>query len=114
MTKPKHGKHEEPTDLNVSGGTCAQQPVTQSQFAAQEKLFRELLQTQEANFKSFIQIFVDSTNKRVDDFLIKVTQEISELKTSLEFSQKDLDDITSSVQAAKNSPSVSPEIMTSG
>ena len=42
-----------------------------------------MLQQQENSFKCFVQILVDSTNKRMDD----LTREVQDLKNSLQFSQ---------------------------
>ena len=50
------------------------------------KLTKKLLQQQKNSFKCFVQILVDSTNKRMDD----LTREFPAQKTSLQFSQDQL------------------------
>lgn len=52
-------------------------------------LVRELMKTQESIMKSFFATFVENTNKRFD----KLIEEVQEIKTSLEFTQKDLSDL---------------------
>lgn len=55
----------------------------------QKEVFTGLLQQQQDNFKSFVQIIMDSTNARFD-LLIK---ELQDIKTSLQFTQKDVDEL---------------------
>ena len=47
------------------------------------------LQQQENSFKCFVQILVDSTNKRMDD----LTRDVQELKNNLQFSLGQLDGV---------------------
>lgn len=55
----------------------------------QKDMFSALLQQQQENFKGFVQIIVDSTNTRLD----AITRDLQEIKTSLQFTQKDVDDL---------------------
>lgn len=56
----------------------------------QREFYKELLQQQQENFKGFVQLILDGTNKRLDG----VIRDVQELKTSLEFSQDKLDEMT--------------------
>lgn len=55
----------------------------------QKDMFNALLQQQQENFKGFVQIIMDSTNSRLDAFI----REVQEIKTSIQFTQKEVDDI---------------------
>lgn len=57
--------------------------------AQQRTFYDEMLNRQEANFRSFIQIVLDSANNRIDTLV----REVQDLKTSLQYSQKDIDEI---------------------
>lgn len=49
----------------------------------------QLLTQQENNYKGFVQILFDSTNKRMDNMIKKV----QDLKISLQYSQKEVEDL---------------------
>lgn len=51
----------------------------------QKDFYKKLLEQQEKNFKSCVEILVDSSNKRVGELL----REVHDLKVSLEFTQKE-------------------------
>ncbi|XP_035693558.1 LOW QUALITY PROTEIN: uncharacterized protein LOC118427744 [Branchiostoma floridae] len=56
----------------------------------QQKLYyKDLLDRQEQNFRSFVQIITDSTNQRMDNLV----REMQDLKSSLQFSQDELKDL---------------------
>ena len=57
---------------------------------SQSDLFMQLLQQQESNFKTVVELLVNNVNTRID----KLTRETRELRSSLQFSQKDIDDLT--------------------
>ncbi|KAG1940185.1 hypothetical protein F2P79_016902 [Pimephales promelas] len=60
-----------------------------SQLMEQQKgIYKEMLLQQQDNFKCFIQLIMDGTNKRLDG----VIREVQELKTSLEFTQSKLEE----------------------
>ena len=84
--------------------------VTQEQFALQEKMFRELMKTQEENFRSFVSMHIDSTNKRVDTFMVNVTKEVCDLKNSLEFSQGELEQAKIDLHGLPSTPNVTSNI----
>jgi len=56
----------------------------------QQKIYyKDLLDQQEKNFRSFVQIITDSTNQRMDNLV----REMQDLKNSLNFSQGELGDM---------------------
>jgi len=52
-------------------------------------MFVALLQQQQDNFQCFAKMILDSTNQRLDT----LTREVQEIKTSIQFTQKEVDDI---------------------
>ena len=67
-------------------------PLSQVQYlmSQQKDLFMQLLQQQESNFKTVVELLVNNVNTRID----KLTREAQELRSSLQFSQKDIDELT--------------------
>ena len=59
-------------------------------MSQQRDLFMQLLQQQESNFKTVVELLVNNVNTRID----KLTRETQELRSNLQFSQKDIDDLT--------------------
>ena len=57
-------------------------------FAAVQAYTKELLEIQEKGFKSSLQMFVDTFNAE----LKAIRSDVNDLKSSLQFSQKDIDD----------------------
>lgn len=55
----------------------------------QKDMFIALLQQQQENFRGFVKMIIDSTNSRLDS----ITREVQEVKTSIQFTQKEVDDI---------------------
>lgn len=60
----------------------------------QKEFYKDMLQQQQENFKSFIQIIMDGNTKRLDG----VIREVQELKTSLQFTQGMMDELKASNQ----------------
>ena len=56
-------------------------------------MFKKILETQQEAFRSFMQTYMDCTNKRIDNFIQETTRSITELKSSLEFSQAEILDM---------------------
>lgn len=54
----------------------------------QKEMFSALLRQQQENFQGFVKLLMDSTNTKMEE----ITREIQEIKTSLQFTQKDVDD----------------------
>lgn len=64
----------------------------------QKEVFTAMLQQQKDNFQSFIKVIMDSTNSRFDS----LTKELQDIKSSLQFTQKDVDEMkTSAVKQNK-------------
>ncbi len=58
-------------------------------LSKQKEMFVALLQQQQDNFQCFAKMILDSTNQRLDT----LTREVQEIKTSIQFTQKEVDDI---------------------
>jgi len=65
-------------------------PQVRDLMSQQKDLFMQLLQQQESNFKTVVELLVNNVNTQID----KLTRETQELRSSLQFSQKDIDDLT--------------------
>lgn len=57
----------------------------------QKEMFKALLLQQQETFQGFVKVIMDSTNSRLD----AVHKEVQEIKTSLQFTQQEVDDIKS-------------------
>jgi len=57
----------------------------------QREFYKDMLTQQQDNFKCFIQVIMDGTNKRLDGVL----RDVQELKTSLEFTQLTMEEMKS-------------------
>ncbi|XP_049897457.1 uncharacterized protein LOC126388379 [Epinephelus moara] len=55
----------------------------------QKDMFTALLQQQQDIFKNFVKVILDSTNSRLD----AITKEVQDLKSSIQFTQKDVDEL---------------------
>ena len=75
--------------------TDSRTPVNECQLneaiQKQEDIFKAIFQTQESTLKMFIESFMETTNKRVDSFMYKITNELSDLRHALEFTQGGVD-----------------------
>lgn len=61
----------------------------------QKSYFKDLIAQQESSFRGFVQMIYDSSNKRFDE----LTREIQEVKSSLEFSQREVDELKASLKS---------------
>ena len=59
-------------------------------MSQQKDLFMQLLQQQESNFKTVVELSVNNVNARID----KNIRETQDLWSSLQFPQKDIDELT--------------------
>lgn len=60
--------------------------------------FKALLQQQELSYKNFTEIIMSTTSKRVDDLM----KELQDLKTSLQYTQKEVDDLKAAQKELNN------------
>lgn len=65
----------------------------------QKAFYKDLLVQQENSYKSFIQMILDSTNKRMDCF----SSELGKITQSLEFSQAEIEDLKLGTNTAHDS-----------
>ena len=61
----------------------------------QKAFFKDLINQLENSFKSFVQMIHDSSNKRCDD----LNREVQDLKRSLEYSQKEVDELKTTLES---------------
>lgn len=55
----------------------------------QKASYKDLIEQQERSYRAFMQMILDSTNKRVDELM----KEVQELRSSLQFSQNEVDEL---------------------
>lgn len=60
----------------------------------QKSYYKDLITQQENSFKGFVQMINDSNNKRYDD----LSREMQEVKRSLEFSQREVDELKATLK----------------
>ena len=68
-----------------------------AELKTQVTLFREITAQQKKTFMSCLEAHMSATNSRVDRFLTKMTQDVTELKTSLQLTSDDIADLKSSM-----------------
>lgn len=74
----------------------------------QKEMFTALMQQQKDSFEGFVKIILDSSNTRLD----KLSNELHEIKTSLQFTQKEVDDIKMGMEKhSENQNSFQTDIM---
>lgn len=61
--------------------------ILSERLEQQRLFFIDMMDRQEKNFKTFLQLFMDSTNKRMDE----LAKDVSNLRNSLEFTQAEFD-----------------------
>lgn len=64
----------------------------------QKSYYKDLITHQESSFKGFVQMIHDSSNKRFDD----LSREMQEVKRSLEYSQKEVDELKTTLNSVTN------------
>lgn len=81
---PKQQKNTEDTDAEHVSLTQVKDLLKN-----QRDTFPALLQQQQEMFKDFVKIIMDSINSRLD----AITKEVQELKTSIQYTQKEVDEM---------------------
>ena len=83
-------------DSNIEAAVNA---AVNAAFAQKEDMFEKLLQMQQSTFQACLQSFVEASNKRFDNLVRNNAKEIAELRASVQFTQKETDDMK---QAARS------------
>ena len=68
-------------------------PAIELALNRQAELYDKMLATQADAFQKVTQSFMESINTRIDKLMLSFTRELSEIKTSLEFTQKQVAEI---------------------
>ena len=87
--------------------------ITQGDLKALEEKFRDMLKLQASSYQDSLKIFVDSTNKRIDTFITNFAKDISEVKVSLEYTQKEVDELKQKINLNETSMSQITSAITS-
>ena len=78
--------------LNPKDSAVDEECITVSMVAEmleqQKNVFKDMMELQEKNFKTFLQLFMETTNKRVDELV----KDVTEYKQSLKYTQTQVDD----------------------
>ena len=73
--------------------------VLREMLDQQKAFYKDLLDQQEKSYRSFVQVIMDSTNKRMDHF----SSELGKITQSLEFSQAEIEDLKLTTNKANES-----------
>ena len=74
--------------------------IIESALTKQAETFEKLLTVQAETYKQCLQCFIDNTNSRIDKFVKDTTKELCEIKSSLEYTQREVDEIKSTVKTS--------------
>ena len=66
--------------------------IVNAALAKKEVFFEKLLQMQQSTFQACLQSFVEATNKRFDNMISNTAKELAELRASVQYTQKELDE----------------------
>lgn len=88
--------------MSTNKAATSKQFVSKAYLIKQERLYKALLEQQQENFKSFTQVLMDSTNKRIDSIISQFQHEVDELKHSLEYTQGELDTTKNELTKLRN------------
>ena len=66
-------------------------PAVAAALATQQQTFQTILDSQLKTFQACLQACMDATNKRIDTFVRETITAIAELKASLQYTQKEVD-----------------------
>ena len=69
--------------------------IVESALSKQAESFEKMLNLQAETFKKCMQCYIECTNTRLDTFMKETTKDICDLRTSLEFTQKEVFDLKS-------------------
>ena len=67
--------------------------IIQAALSKQEAMFTKIIETQQQTLRGFLQTYMETVDKRMDKFIQDTTRNICELKSSLEFSQGEIDQL---------------------
>lgn len=95
-------KHLTRTESHVQRLLDEQESRFESRLAQQEQLYDKLIKQQSDNFKSFLESFMSSSMKRIDDININITKDMQSVKSSLTYTQNELDDLKQELKQLTN------------
>lgn len=74
--------------------------VTKDFVAQMEERFNSLLKQQAENYQSFMETYINSSNRRIDEYMMKATSDIAAIRQSLEFTQTEVDSLKGDMNCA--------------
>ena len=76
---------------------AARDPAVAAALANQQQTFQTIMDSQLKTFQACLQACMDSTNKRIDTFVRETIPDIAEIKASLQYTQKEVDQMKEDV-----------------
>ena len=76
---------------------AARDPAVAAALANQQQTFQTIMDSQLKTFQACLQACMDSTNKRIDTFVRETITDIAEIKASLQYTQKEVDQMKEDV-----------------
>lgn len=87
--KSKGERNEEPAGKTTTDEEYVSLSTLRELLDQQKLFYKDMLELQEKNFKTFLTVVMESTNKQIDDLV----KDVMEFKHSMEYSQTEVDEL---------------------
>lgn len=77
--------------------TSRKQPLKPLLTTRWQGIFKKMMETQDESFQARLQSFMEAPNKRVDDRVRETAKEVADLRASLQYTQKEVDQIKNAI-----------------
>ena len=90
MGKTRSTSHHDDLDVDA---------IVSDALAKQQVSFEKMLDVQQKAFQACLQSFVEANNKRVDEMVREHAREFADLRTSLQYPQRELDEMKMTIHS---------------
>ena len=87
-------------DTSINDATV--DPAVIAALATQQQIFQTIIDAQLKTFQAYLQACMDATNNRIDTFVRETITDMTELKASLQYTQKELSEIKQNVTSNRD------------
>ena len=88
MGKTRSTSHHDESDVDA---------IVSDALAKQQVSFEKMLDVQQKAFQACLQSFVEANNKRVDELVREHAREVADLRMSLQYTQREVDEIKTTI-----------------